>query len=79
MKLLKKIFLTQLVLEILSNLNLKTKIKVLSIIFILEKLHRSSKSKNKHQLHLIAANIDLAVLVTTLKQPTFKPGFIDRF
>ena len=35
--------------------------------------------KNKHQLHLIAANIDLAVLVTTLKQPTFKPGFIDRF
>ena len=35
--------------------------------------------KNKHQLHLIAANIDLAVLVTTLIQPTFKPGFIDRF
>jgi ribosome biogenesis GTPase / thiamine phosphate phosphatase len=35
--------------------------------------------KNKHQLHLIAANIDLAVLITTLKEPTFKQGFIDRF
>ncbi len=35
--------------------------------------------KNKHLLHLIAANIDLAVLITTLRQPTFKQGFIDRF
>lgn len=35
--------------------------------------------KNRHQLHLIAANIDLAVLITTLKEPLFKQGFIDRF
>ncbi|NOT37556.1 MAG: ribosome small subunit-dependent GTPase A [Saprospiraceae bacterium] len=35
--------------------------------------------KNKHQLHLIAANIDLAILITTLKEPGFKQGFIDRF
>ena len=35
--------------------------------------------KNRHQMHLIAANIDLAVLVTTLKEPMFKQGFIDRF
>ncbi|MCC6817047.1 MAG: ribosome small subunit-dependent GTPase A [Saprospiraceae bacterium] len=35
--------------------------------------------KNKHQLHLLAANIDLAVLITTLREPMFKQGFIDRF
>lgn len=35
--------------------------------------------KSKHQMHLIAANIDLAILVTTLMEPQFKQGFIDRF
>jgi len=35
--------------------------------------------KNKHQLHLIAANIDQAILVTTIIEPQLKPGFIDRF
>ena len=31
------------------------------------------------QLHLIAANLDQAVVVVTLKQPAIKLGFIDRF
>lgn len=35
--------------------------------------------KNKHQMHLIASNIDQALLVSTLKEPSLKPGFIDRF
>jgi ribosome biogenesis GTPase len=35
--------------------------------------------RQKHGLHLMAANIDQAVLVTTFVQPTLKPGFIDRF
>ncbi|HMW37978.1 MAG TPA: ribosome small subunit-dependent GTPase A [Saprospiraceae bacterium] len=35
--------------------------------------------KNKHQVHIIASNIDQAVLITTLREPHFKQGFIDRF
>ncbi|MDQ3141524.1 MAG: ribosome small subunit-dependent GTPase A [Bacteroidota bacterium] len=35
--------------------------------------------KSKYQLHLIAANIDQLILVTTLVNPDLKPGFIDRF
>ena len=35
--------------------------------------------RKKHDLHLIAANIDQAVLVTTVIQPMLKLGFIDRF
>lgn len=35
--------------------------------------------RKKHQLHLMAANIDQAVLVVTVVQPTLKQGFIDRF
>ncbi|MEP7195049.1 MAG: ribosome small subunit-dependent GTPase A [Saprospiraceae bacterium] len=35
--------------------------------------------KNKHQMHLLASNIDLAILVTTIRQPIFKQGFLDRF
>lgn len=35
--------------------------------------------RKKHQLHLLASNIDLAVLVVTMVQPKFKPGVIDRF
>ena len=35
--------------------------------------------RKKHQVHLIAANVDQAVLVTTITQPDVKPGFIDRF
>jgi ribosome biogenesis GTPase / thiamine phosphate phosphatase len=35
--------------------------------------------RQKHHLHLLASNIDQAVLIVTISQPTIKPGFIDRF
>ena len=35
--------------------------------------------RNRLEMHLIASNIDLAVLITTLIQPDVKFGFIDRF
>ena len=35
--------------------------------------------RQKHALHLLAANVDQVVLVSTIKSPDLKPGFIDRF
>ena len=35
--------------------------------------------RKKQNLHLIAANIDQAVLIATVVSPMLKPGFIDRF
>jgi ribosome biogenesis GTPase / thiamine phosphate phosphatase len=35
--------------------------------------------RKKHDLHLIASNIDQAVLLVTITQPNLKQGFIDRF
>lgn len=35
--------------------------------------------RKKHFVHLIACNIDQAVVIVTLKDPTLKIGFIDRF
>lgn len=35
--------------------------------------------RQKHYLHLIAANIDQAIIIVTLREPTLKPGFIDRY
>lgn len=35
--------------------------------------------RNKHELHLLASNIDQAVLIVTLLYPDVKLGFIDRF
>lgn len=35
--------------------------------------------RKKHSLHLLASNIDQAVLVVTIVQPSLKQGFIDRF
>ncbi len=35
--------------------------------------------RKKHQLHLLASNIDQAVLVMTISNPKLKQGFIDRF
>ncbi len=35
--------------------------------------------RRKHDLHLLAANIDQAVLIVTIVEPDLKPGFIDRF
>lgn len=35
--------------------------------------------RKKHQLHLLASNVDQAVLVMTIAHPNLKQGFIDRF
>ncbi|MFZ4560418.1 MAG: ribosome small subunit-dependent GTPase A [Saprospiraceae bacterium] len=35
--------------------------------------------RRKHELHLLASNIDQAMLITTIKNPNLKQGFIDRF
>ena len=35
--------------------------------------------RKKHQLHLMACNIDQAILVVTIAEPNLKQGFIDRF
>jgi len=35
--------------------------------------------RKKHYLHILAANIDLAVLIMTIRFPRLKQGFIDRF
>lgn len=35
--------------------------------------------RRKHDLHLLAANVDQAILVTTVISPMLKLGFIDRF
>lgn len=35
--------------------------------------------RKKHQLHLLAANIDQAILIVTIVEPSLKQGFIDRF
>lgn len=33
----------------------------------------------KHDLHLLASNVDAAIVVVTIVHPNLKPGFIDRF
>ena len=40
-------------------------------------LRRSTRQK--HFMHLIACNVDQAMVVVTIKRPNIKPGFIDRF
>lgn len=35
--------------------------------------------RQQHHLHLLAANVDQAILLTTIKEPNLKQGFIDRF
>ena len=35
--------------------------------------------RKKHFLHILACNIDQAVLIVTIKSPNLKQGFIDRF
>ncbi len=35
--------------------------------------------RKKHDLHLLASNIDQAILITTIVNPNLKQGFIDRF
>ncbi len=35
--------------------------------------------RRQHDLHLLASNIDQAILIVTVTEPNLKPGFIDRF
>lgn len=35
--------------------------------------------RRKRDLHLLASNVDQAMLITTIVSPNLKPGFIDRF
>ena len=35
--------------------------------------------RRKHNLHMLAANIDQAIVIVTVVEPTLKPSFIDRF
>ncbi len=35
--------------------------------------------RKKHFLHILASNVDLAVLIVTIREPNLKQGFIDRF
>ncbi len=52
-----------------------------SIVKILERKNyvvRQSPRK-KHDLHLLASNIDQAIVIMTITQPKLKQGFIDRF
>ncbi len=35
--------------------------------------------RKKHNVHLIASNVDLALLIVTMVEPNLKQGFIDRF
>lgn len=35
--------------------------------------------RKKHQLHLIASNVDQAYVIVTIKNPNLKQGFIDRY
>lgn len=35
--------------------------------------------RKKHDLHLLASNVDQAVLIVTVIEPSLKPAFIDRF
>lgn len=36
-------------------------------------------TRRKHYMHLLAANIDQACVIVTIRFPLLKPGFIDRF
>lgn len=52
-----------------------------SIVKIMERSNyvvRQSPRK-KHDLHLLASNIDQAIVIMTITQPKLKQGFIDRF
>lgn len=52
---------------------------------IIKKIHERKNCvvrqspRKKHQLHLLASNIDQAILVVTIVEPKLKLGFIDRF
>jgi ribosome biogenesis GTPase len=64
--------------EIQSEPGDTTRGQITSILSRKNYIVRQSPRK-KHELHLIASNIDQAILVTTIIQPMLKMGFIDRF
>lgn len=35
--------------------------------------------RKKHEMHLLASNVDQAIVIMTIRQPNLKQGFIDRF
>lgn len=35
--------------------------------------------RRRHDMHLLASNIDQAMVIVTIREPMLKPGFIDRF
>lgn len=53
--------------------------------FVIHEIHERTNyiirqsPRNKHQRHIIASNIDLALLIVTISQPRTSLGFIDRF
>lgn len=53
--------------------------------FVINEIHERSNyiirqsPRNKHQRHIIASNIDQALLIVTIAQPRTSLGFIDRF
>ena len=53
--------------------------------FIINEIHSRQNyiirqsPRNKHQRHIIASNIDQALLVVTIAQPRTSLGFVDRF
>ena len=62
---------------VVENINEKTG--------VIKKIHNRvnyvvrQSPRKKHYLHLIASNIDQAVLIVTINYPNLKQGFIDRF
>jgi len=54
-------------------------IAVITKIFPRENYVVRQSPRQKHFLHLIASNIDQAILIVTMVKPRLKQGFIDRF
>jgi ribosome biogenesis GTPase len=52
---------------------------VIRTIFPRQNFIARQSPKSRLQIHLIACNIDQAMLITSMRDPDLKPGFIDRF
>lgn len=60
------------------RLETKTEGQIVSVVPRTNYVVRQSPRK-KHNVHLIASNVDQAILVATMVRPDIKTGFIDRF
>ena len=81
LKLMRLLLPIRLQLEILLILSLKMKLAIppLSIIFYERKNYIARSSpRHKKQHHIIASNLDQALIIATLKEPKTSQGFIDR-